>query len=100
MCEPVTMILGALSVAGAAAGLGAASKMKVQQPPAAKLPEKEAIGAPVNRDPAAVVRLGSGKDNATSDPLATLEPETLGRAKATSRRSGSTLGNLGRSSLI
>lgn len=97
MCEPVSMIMMAMSAASAVGGLAMAAKSsKPQQPPQAKLPER-AVDAPVNRGPGAIVRLGTGKMDEADDSSA--EPMYQG-GSGVRRNSGSTLGNLGKSSLI
>ena len=98
MCEPISMIMMGLTAASSVAGLAMSAKAsKPQQPPAAKLPER-AVDAPVNRGPGAVVRLGTGKlDEAEEGTSA--EPMYQG-GSGVRRNTGSTLGNLGKSSLI
>jgi len=95
MCEPVSMIMMGLTAASAVGSMVMGKQAKATPPPAAKVPER-AIEAPVSRNPAAVVRLGTNKQDETGGAGdARVEGGNVQR-----RVSGNSLGNLGKTSLI
>ena len=89
MCDPMTMILGAVGMIGGMMSMG----QKQPDPPAAETP---AIAAPTGRNPGATVRLGNNADDITNN----LSPDSTQPSIFQERRtSGNSLGNLGRSAL-
>lgn len=89
MCDPLTLIGGALGLFGMFMG-------QPQQPDPPKV-ETPAIAAPTSRTPGATVRLGNGDADITND----LNPDnnTATGGFVEQRVSGNSLGNLGRSGL-
>lgn len=94
MCEPISLIMGLVSIAGAGIGMLGASKMKTPEPPKVETP---ALPAPVSETPETEVKLGAADD--TSEILLSPE-ERRKRAAMAKRNTGNTLGNLGKTSLI
>lgn len=97
MCEPVSMIMMAMSGVAGLAGTMMASKAakSTPAPPPAAIP-KPAAAPPVNRNPGATIRLGTGKqDEADAE-----SGSPMYGGAVVKRQSGSGLGNLGKSSLI
>jgi hypothetical protein len=93
MCDPVTLILGMVSIASSAAGAMAAAGQKTPEPPAAETP---AIAAPTSRNPGATVRLGNSEaDIKNTDST---QPNAV-TPVAETRVAASSLGNLGKSGL-
>jgi len=89
MCEPITLIAGALGLAG--------SMMAMSQPAPPKPPPAEtpALAAPLAKDAGATVRLGDSDNNITNN----LSNESETKPFVERRVSGTSLGNLGKSGL-
>lgn len=89
MCDPLTLIGGALGLFGSMMSMG----QKQPEPPKVETP---AIAAPTGRNPGATVRLGNNSDDITNN----LSPDSTQPSIFQERRtSGNALGNLGRSGL-
>lgn len=89
MCDPLTLIGGALGLFGSLMSMG----NKQPDPPPVETP---AIAAPTGRTPGATVRLGNNEEDITNN----IDPATAQPSIFTEKRtSGNSLGNLGKSAL-
>lgn len=89
MCDPLTLIGGALGLFGTFMSMG----NKQPDPPPVETP---AIAAPTGRNPGATVRLGDSDEDITNN----LNPNSAQPSIfAEKRTSGNSLGNLGKSGL-
>ena len=89
MCDPLTLIGGALGM------MGMFMQMGETTPPPPK-PETPAVAAPTGRTPGAAVRLGNGDEDIDNTLSNESTQPTIFQEK---RVSGNSLGNLGKSGL-
>lgn len=89
MCDPITLIAGAMGLAGSMMAMTAAA------PPKPPTPETPALAAPLAKDAGATVRLGDSDKNITNN----LSNEAESKPFVESRLAGTSLGNLGKSGL-